>query len=649
MPYVEHKTVGGLNLKSAASDIQDGQLQVAEGCRFDKSGAVSSEQGRTLLRIVAGDQVRGIVEVIRDGVKSRIVKAGTTLYEDGVSIGTFSGTGTLRGVSVDDRVYLSDGTNIGTWDGTTLLTTIGITAPTTAPTWDHVNATGTLGEGTYGVAYTFVINKADGDWVAESNFSPITSKAFDASDDTIRVSAIEATPTGVTHVRFYRTDKNKPHYFFVTEVTAAVANALSTTNLDFTDPLPAEADSAAAVGDDITDVPRSVTELLEADRQEATFTGSSTLRGQFPQLQKKASGPLQAAGGSQVVMTNLGALADWLDHDPGEAGFKGMIAHQGQLFTIKDNQVRFSRVNEPEHWPITSAFEPGRKSSETLQAILPLGGNIVCYTDVNIYVLAPVGLSFEDGRIIDMHSPVGLAAPEAVAPLLIGSQQEAGHIFLAKSGVYLFDGTRVREISFDVESIFTDSGNDDAISIGSISSATAVAHRDKVFISYTSTGTANDRTLMMDFQDPQNVKMQISKYGYTAFALEKNSLIPVGGDSDGKVYQVDTGNTNGGSDLNWNIRTKQFPLTTNNTLVALESLVLDVDFGGLPTTITVRTDTGRTSSFTDQSSGRTRIVRDLPHTIKGRRVDVEVSSSGQTERNLFGIGFNYRPGLQPHG
>lgn len=639
---------GGLNKKAAASDIADGQLQEALGCRYDITGAVSSENGRELLDTFADGEIRGSFDSYRDGTKRRILKAGTAVHQDDTEIGTFAGTGQLSGITFDGLDYLCDGANTASYDGTTLRSGIGIAGPTTAPTLTSVGAGAILTDGTYTVAYSWVIKRSDDSTACESNLSPIDRDAANkgfistTSATSITVGGFAAAPAGATHIRIYRSIVDKKPLFFDGEITVATSTYSITTKVATSKGDSATVESALEAEDVIDDV-RPV--LTFSDYRRGKHIASTSVTALNTEVDKKSrQGPNQSAGGPQYVQTNLGMLADWVDHNPAPTDLRHLVHHGRQLFGISGKDVVFCRVGEPEHWPIFNAFQPGRNTGEVTQALLPLNGEIIVYTDTSIYRAMSLDLSFEDARLVDVDSPVGLAAEWGVTSITIGGRQ--AHIFIATSGLYLFDGQSAHEIGFNIEHLF-DGSSDDSISLGNVGLCRAVSKRDKVWISYP-TGSANDRTLFLDFQNPEEPKFAILPYGYTTIDIEKKDGLIFGGDAAGNTYEVDTGSSNGDEEIDWGPRSKEYVLGLPNTLITLESVVLDADFGGLATDITVSMDSGR--SYTTSVSagpGRDRPVVEVPTYMKGNRVDVKLESTGIVNRHWYGVGFNFRPGGPP--
>ncbi len=86
MPYFEKQMGSGANLKAAARDIRDDQLQSADGCRFDRAGAVSSDWGDSVLETPSSSTVYGTAQVARSDGSHRIAKNAAVVTEAGTTI-----------------------------------------------------------------------------------------------------------------------------------------------------------------------------------------------------------------------------------------------------------------------------------------------------------------------------------------------------------------------------------------------------------------------------------------------------------------------------------------------------------------------------------------------------------------------------------
>jgi len=643
MAYRSYRLGGGLNTKAEPASIQDDQVTRARGCRYDTLGSIQSARGRTALYGSAlSGAVLGTGELLKsDGTVARISKAATTIYEDTTSIATgWSSSGVLSAVSYNGYVYLTDGSNLKRWDGTAMAGW-GLSAPASDPTAAGTGAGGALAtagfaDGTYQYVYTFY------NGVAESNFSdPVSVVVADDGSgdvdqsvhDAIRIT-VGLGPTGTTERRIYRTYPDSSDFFYLASVEDN-----STTTYDDAAKLAEDADGTQSPSATITDAPRAPQPgLYNTFRRGQTYQPSTTLQNKFDRIRLK-NNRLAAGEDPEVVMTNLGALADWTDHDPPPTGLKHVRFLKETIFGIEGNNLRFSKAAQPEHWPIYYSVPIGRQSGDTLLAVEPFTDNsVACYTDSGIYIFEQVGISPTDARLVKVEGDVGLAAEWAVASLANGV-----HLFLAKSGLYLLQGNQITEVSFPIEDLFFDSTHEDYINPDFMSSARMASHRDRVWMTY-GKDSANDRVLFMDFQDPGNPKFSTKVDTLTWVAKEVKGNILIGGDASGYVYQMDTGTADNAAAIDWAVKTKDYALGDNDLAVQICSVVLDADLGGASTTVTLTADhggTARTFSFTRSTAGRQRHVQKVPPTMKCETFNVSVSSSATADRALYGVGFEY--------
>ena len=626
MAQVTFRMGGGLSTKADATAIRDDQLVTAVGCAFDTAGAVTSARGRSKTNTTAlAGQVYGTFDAYYSGSATRIAKAGTGLYEDNVSIGTLSGTGTLSGVSYGSYAYLADGVSLKRWDGTTL-ENVGLDRPSSAPTATKASG-GSMNVGTYGYAVTYY------NGVAESNFSDRATVATDGSNQTVELTSIPVSgDSAVTERRIYRTDVDGVALYYL----ATISDNTTTTYTD-TNQLPANSDSDASPGDDPSSY-EVVTATVQTTRKQSQRNIQQTTLESLYGTTRWQSERAGHRSKPEVVATNLGYLADWDDHDKPPVTLTQLTVLGEQVWGVEttDNQFRFSLTGQPEHWPVYNAFTPGRGGSETCLTGVPLDRAMVCYTDAGVHLYSLLGLSYEDGRLDDMTAPSGLAGKNAVATVLNGR----GHLYLGYNAIYLFDGQGFQEMSFAVEELFTDSSRDDYIHPDYMATAWMVAVRDKVFFSY-GTAADNDRLMLIDLQDINDPKFSRVPFSATSLHTEQDKTV-VGGTSGGDVYTLETGWSDDGGTVGWSVQTKDFPLGDTMRGGAVEHVTLDADFAGAVTEIVVRVrqaGTTRRFRFQDSSDGRKRIKQALPTYMRGETVSVSVGSADTEKRVLYGVGF----------
>lgn len=486
--------------------------------------------------------------------------------------------------------------------------------PTLAVTANGGGLTG----GTYYYAYTFF------NGVAESNFSAQVPIVVSTNGAVVLTNVLMG-PVGTTERRIYRTDVDARQLYYVAKIE-------DNTTLTYTDT------ALRASGSDHSAQPGIQVDYSENpqgtdDRQRG---GRKASRRAIREAEVAAKAAKEKQ--RQKLSTNLGLLSDWTDHDPPPVTLKHVGLIGDTIFGIDVNTLRFSKAGEPEHFPLSNAITPGRNTSETLQAWAAFDRDCIMYTSNALYRLSQVGLSFEDSRFEEIESPVGLAGEWAVAAL----DGQQGHIFLAKSGLYLFDGARVNEVSYGIEPMFTDSSYANSFNLAGMSQAIMVTSRDRMFLSYRNASSgANDRLLIGDFQDPSSPNFTVIPWSFTSMWRERADNYVMAGDASGYLYVLDTGYTDDGAAIAWAATTKEFRLN-GQTSVALDEIILDANFAGATTTITAtmrsRGNT-KTQEYTSTATGRQRLTFKLPVSFRGETIQVAVSSSHAGQRLWYECGF----------
>lgn len=632
MPVVHYRMGRGLNTKADATQIGEDELSRARGCWFDRVGSVASFRGRTRLNAtrLSGGDVDGVFDAPISGTKKRFARAGTNLYQDSTRIGSLSGDGPMSGFGHQGKVYFAAGAGMKCWDGSTLRAA-GIDAPASAPTATASGTAGNFVEGTYKYWVTY--------WngVCESNFSPVASVDITAGvrDGQIALTSIPIDPSGLAlERRIYRSDVNGSLKYFI-----AALEDNTTPNYTDTATLPEGADAGATPGDAprTSADPEPVGSEIGTHRRSGLFKFRGGLLSRF--LNAVAASRAQDP---EVVMTNLGALAYWDDHDPPPSDLREIAIYNEQVFGITGNEVAFSLTVQPECWPPYNRFRPSRGSSETTMTHAPLGRDVIVYTDSDLYRFSMIGTAYEDSRLEPLHAPAGLAARRGVA-LLDG---DSGHVYLSHTGIYYFNGQTAVEVSQGIEELFTNPAHEDYVNPSLISSSVMIAHRDRVFWAY-GNAEANDRFAIIDFEDPSSPNFSVmDEWKVLSMTVERDGNLPISGGSFGYVFQMDDGWSNNGKSIEWSLTTKEFGLGDDDDAFQLEALILDIDLNGDEADVTVTTEwlgLERSITFTVTSDGRTRITQPMPAHMKGETVKVSLTSRAKVERRLYSVGFMFEP------
>lgn len=622
-PFVEFRLTGGLETKGAPDVIGDGQLQRARGCVYDTMGCVRSDPGRKRIRTLPTAPVMGEGDAVTGGVRQKFSKGGTTVYREGSAIGTWGAADRqISVVGYNGYAYITDGEVFKRYSASGGVEDVGLAAPDVTGLSITVNASGSfaLSAGTYKWALTYY------NGVAESNFSDPLS-ANTTAQDSATVPTPASWPDSATEVRVYRTIVGGDAFFRVGKVTTEGGSFTDTGGLVY------YADPDATESDAIADEPRRE-DALRPPESRKQYKKDGTLKEEYEDA-------LWQAG--DVVQTNLGVLADWNDHDVPPDDLERIVLIGDRIYGISGNTLRFTNVTAPEHWSEYNSVPIGRQTGETLMAIMPFGSDAICYTDSGIWRFSAQGFDATQSQLVQTESQVGLAAKWAIADLEDGS-----HIFLGEKAIYLFDGRAAREISFAVEALFTTDHQD---AIREKRFAVAASLRDKVWLSYgTDAGKGNNRTLFIDLQDPQQPKFSVLLYGFTTLRRNLSNEL-IGGDSTGKLYRLGTGEYAGAAEPSdsantFDITTKSFPFSGSTVAESYDRLIVDVDTGGLPMNVSLRTNRKNGplavgASFTITTTGRQKVRRWIPAEVVGETAHVTFFSNVAKPRAVYAVGFGY--------
>lgn len=493
------------------------------------------------------------------------------------------------------------------------------------PTLTEGTSGGDLVGGTYYYAYTFY------NGVAESNFSARVPIAV-STGSKVTLTNVLMGPVGTTARRIYRTDVDGRQLYFVGQID-------NNTDTSFTDTarLAHGASYFAQPGDAVSDAESPAGETDEQAR--GRRAGKRGVR------EATASAKAKDEKLREKLATNLGLLSDWTDHDAPPSDLKEVGLIGDTVFGISGSALCFSRSGEPEHWPLANRVTPGRNTSETLQQWMGFDGQCIMYTDNGLYRLSPISLDFSEVRFEEIESPVGLAGPRAVAAL-DGTQ---GHVFLARNGIYLFDGVRVIDVSRKLYKFFNRyTGNPfDNFRPEHMGQAVMVTSGSKVFLSLRTTAGAgsNDLLLLGDFKEPTNPKWSVMRqWSFGSLWRERSSNYVLAGDYSGYAWVIDTDDyTSDGGSIAWGVWTPYYRLTPAAAI--FDEVEVYGEFAGATTTIYVylgMKDTYKEATFTTSTTGGQRHRFKLPQHFRGENIQVNVSSTYAGRRKLYWVGFTYR-------
>lgn len=121
------------------------------------------------------------------------------------------------------------------------------------------------------------------------------------------------------------------------------------------------------------------------------------------------------------------------------------------------NRIRFTQLFQPQSWPALFYIDIPFERGDDIRALVPLGDTLLIFGTTKIFViLGQTSLDFEVRPTLGSQD--GAFGPHCVATI------ENGVVHAAASGVYIFDGTTDRLLSFDLDPGWRDLVQNTAVS-----------------------------------------------------------------------------------------------------------------------------------------------------------------------------------------
>lgn len=115
----------------------------------------------------------------------------------------------------------------------------------------------------------------------------------------------------------------------------------------------------------------------------------------------------------------------------------------------RTNRLHFTQLFQPQSWPALFYIDIPFERGDSIQALVPLGDALLIFGNTKVFiVIGRSSLDFEVRPTIG--SLDGAFGPRAVAVI------ENGVVHAAASGVYIFDGTSDKLLSFDIDPAWRD-------------------------------------------------------------------------------------------------------------------------------------------------------------------------------------------------
>lgn len=172
-------------------------------------------------------------------------------------------------------------------------------------------------------------------------------------------------------------------------------------------------------------------------------------------VRRKASSQAQSAGAnSTIAITSSNWSAN--DEEPTDHNTPPILSF-GVVWknrwwarsAVVGNRIHFTQLFQPQSWPTLFYLDIPFEEGDEIRALVPLGDTLMVFGTTRIFVLiGQTSLDFDVRPTLDSQD--GAFGPRAVAVL------ENGVVHAGSNGVYLFDGTQDRLLSYALEPAWRD-------------------------------------------------------------------------------------------------------------------------------------------------------------------------------------------------
>ena len=172
-------------------------------------------------------------------------------------------------------------------------------------------------------------------------------------------------------------------------------------------------------------------------------------------VRRKASSQVQSAGThSTIVLTSSNWSAN--DEEPTDHNVPPVLSFGvvwknrwwARSATVA-NRIHFTQLFQPQSWPALFFLDIPFEQGDEIRALVPLGDTLMVFGTTRIFVLiGQTSLDFDVRPTLDSQD--GAFGPRAIAVF------ENGVVHAGSNGVYIFDGTQDRLLSYALEPAWRD-------------------------------------------------------------------------------------------------------------------------------------------------------------------------------------------------
>ena len=602
-----HKPNGSLNITTDPTELPDDGFARLKNMSISRIGRIDTRKGSAKVNksAIANTDIDHITE--QGGV--RYVFSDGEIYrnESALSVGGANAqwSSMLYNAYNDttQQVFCLNGTDRKRVEGSTVYEW-----GFDAPTFDYIVAgksKSTL-TGTYSVRVTQA-RKVGSTVVYESN-PGVASNSVVLANEGISVWFDRPNASGITHTRVYRsTSTNASHYYEAEVETPFV----TTPDYGYTQSW--ETDYISGTG-----------------YQFGTTSSNFQISYGFETNANSDSASYSFAAVTHPITDGIlfsSAVADGslstevsTDHNrPPQGTIVIGPNYDGTCFIVKDNFLYYCKPRQPEYWPSTYFIEVSAVQFPLVTAVFH-NGQPYALTKTGIYHI--VGTAHPLFQPIDMKAKTG--AQGAYGAISVAG---LGIVHVGKDGIYVFNGGSDIKITQNVlDVIFKGESSGGLPAVTSISTAWLGFYKDHLYFGYTSSGNSYP-TNIVKWQISEQKRLTYYQYSFPIRCItsdETNDRF-LAGCSDGFVRALESGTTDDGTAISWEMQTKDYTLQTRKHFPRWTKY--DVDASGA-TSVTGSVLLDGTSIQTHMITGSRNTKRRLIDSDNGDRLSHKITGSG---------------------
>ena len=209
-------------------------------------------------------------------------------------------------------------------------------------------------------------------------------------------------------------------------------------------------------------------------------------------------------------------------------------------------------------------------------------------------------------------------------------------IMLHKSAILNFNGTSLQDMSLNIKSKI------DEIDEDYIQNACAVFYNNRYWLSYTTSGTTNNETLVID---AISGACTVYDYGVNAFYLDKDNNL-YGAANSGYVWLLNSGRYDVTADITSNWTSRYMDFNMPGVTKDLKEVVLYTSLASESFTFTFYVDQNRQNwakTVTPLSSTVKEVRFSVNREIKGKRFKLKIAHDGHEAYRIEEIIFRFEP------